>query len=61
MSISHYCIDRPIFASVISIIITLAGAVAMHVKVGDPFRKSVPALAVLSLSAVIIAGRWPSV
>ncbi|WP_070096059.1 efflux RND transporter permease subunit [Pseudomonas sp. NBRC 111139] len=29
MSISHYCIDRPIFASVISIIITLAGAVAM--------------------------------
>ncbi|MHC8354093.1 efflux RND transporter permease subunit [Pseudomonas sp. LB3P81] len=29
MSISHYCIERPIFASVISIIITLAGAVAM--------------------------------
>lgn len=29
MSLSHYCIDRPIFAAVISIIITLAGAVAM--------------------------------
>lgn len=29
MSISHYCIDRPIFASVISIVITLAGAVAL--------------------------------
>jgi multidrug efflux pump len=29
MSISHYCIDRPIFASVISIVLTLAGAVAM--------------------------------
>ncbi|WP_325917858.1 efflux RND transporter permease subunit [Pseudomonas frederiksbergensis] len=29
MSISHYCIERPIFASVISIIITLAGTVAM--------------------------------
>ena len=29
MVISHYCIDRPIFAAVISIIITLAGAVAM--------------------------------
>jgi multidrug efflux pump len=29
MNISHYCIDRPIFASVISIIITLGGAVAM--------------------------------
>ena len=29
MSISHYCIERPIFASVISIVITLAGAVAL--------------------------------
>ncbi len=29
MSISHYCIDRPIFASVISIVITLGGALAM--------------------------------
>src|SRR5215510_11218884 len=30
MNISHFCIDRPIFASVISIVITLAGAVAMY-------------------------------
>ena len=29
MNISHYCIDRPIFASVISIVITLGGALAM--------------------------------
>jgi multidrug efflux pump len=29
MNISRFCIDRPIFASVISIVITLAGAVAM--------------------------------
>ena len=29
MNISRYCIDRPIFATVISIVITLAGAVAM--------------------------------
>ncbi|MGZ5183231.1 MAG: efflux RND transporter permease subunit, partial [Ramlibacter sp.] len=29
MNISRFCIDHPIFASVISIIITLAGAVAM--------------------------------
>ncbi|RKP49727.1 efflux RND transporter permease subunit [Pararobbsia silviterrae] len=29
MNISHFCIDRPIFASVISIVITLAGALAM--------------------------------
>jgi len=38
----------------------MAGAVAMHVKVGDPFIKSVPALAVLILSALIIYGRWPA-
>ena len=29
MNLSHFCIDRPIFASVISIVITLAGALAM--------------------------------
>jgi multidrug efflux pump len=29
MSLSHYCIDRPIFAAVISIVITLGGTVAM--------------------------------
>ena len=29
MNISHFCIDRPIFASVISIVITLGGAIAM--------------------------------
>ncbi|MFL9904642.1 multidrug efflux RND transporter permease subunit [Paraburkholderia fungorum] len=29
MNLSHYCIDRPIFASVLSIVITLGGAVAM--------------------------------
>ncbi|KIG10577.1 efflux RND transporter permease subunit [Caballeronia concitans] len=29
MNISHFCIDRPIFASVISIIITLGGALTM--------------------------------
>ena len=38
----------------------MAGAVAMHVKVGDPFKKSVPALSVLILSAIIIAGHWPA-
>ncbi|SEC74993.1 multidrug efflux pump [Burkholderia sp. WP9] len=29
MNVSHFCIDRPIFASVISIVITLGGALAM--------------------------------
>jgi hypothetical protein len=38
----------------------MAGAVAMHVKVGDPLKKSLPALSVLILSAIIIAGGWPT-
>jgi multidrug efflux pump len=29
MNISHFCIDRPIFATVISIVITLGGSLAM--------------------------------
>jgi len=33
----------------------------MHLKVGDPIKKSVPALSVLILCAIIIAGHWPSV
>ncbi len=32
----------------------------MHVKVGDPFKKSLPALAMLALCALIIAGHWPA-
>jgi uncharacterized membrane protein YphA (DoxX/SURF4 family) len=38
----------------------MAGAVTMHFKIGDPFRKSLPAMLVLILCAVIIAGRWPA-
>jgi multidrug efflux pump len=30
MKISHFCIDRPVFASVVSIVITLAGGVALY-------------------------------
>lgn len=45
-------------AAVIAIL--MAGAVAMHLKVGDPFKKSLPALSMLVLSAIIIAGRWPA-
>ena len=36
MNISHFCIDRPIFASVISIVIMLGGAVAMS---GSPIAQ----------------------
>ena len=36
----------------------MAGAIAMHVKVGDPFKKSLPALTVLVLTLIIAVGRW---
>ncbi len=39
--------------------VLMAGALTMHVKVGDPFKKSVPALLVLALCVIIIAGHWP--
>lgn len=45
-------------AAVVAVL--MAGAIAMHVKVGDPLKKSLPALAVLVLCAIIIAGRWPA-
>jgi hypothetical protein len=32
----------------------------MHLKVGDPFMKSLPALSILILSGIIIAGHWPA-
>ncbi len=49
-----------VLPAAIVVALLMAGAVAMHVKVGDPFKKSLPALSVLILSAIIIAGRWPS-
>lgn len=48
-----------VLPAAVIIAVLMAGAVAMHVKVGDPFKKSVPALSVLLLCAVIIAGHWP--
>ena len=41
------------------IAVLMAGALAMHVKVGDPVKKSLPALSVLVLCLVIVAGHWP--
>ncbi|MBJ7326859.1 MAG: DoxX family protein [Chthoniobacterales bacterium] len=36
----------------------MAGAIAMHVKVSDPLKKYLPALSMLLLCAVILAGIW---
>lgn len=49
-----------VLPAAVVIALLMAGAVAMHMKVGDPFKKSLPALSVLVLSAIIIAGRWPA-
>ena len=49
-----------VLPAAIVIALLMSGAVAMHLKVGDPIKKSVPALSVLMLSAIIIAGYWQS-
>ncbi|MCX6599848.1 MAG: DoxX family protein [Acidobacteria bacterium] len=36
----------------------MLGALAMHLKVNDPWKKSVPALSILLLCAVISWGSW---
>jgi hypothetical protein len=35
----------------------MIGAIAMHVKVGDPLMKSIPAALMLAMSAAIVALR----
>jgi Flp pilus assembly protein TadD len=36
MRLSHFFIDRPIFASVVAIILTLVGAISMARAIDDP-------------------------
>ena len=48
-----------VLSAALIVALLMAGAVAMHVKVGDPFKKSVPAILMLALCVVIIAGHWP--
>ncbi|MBN2507833.1 MAG: DoxX family protein [Verrucomicrobia bacterium] len=50
---------KPVLPAATVVAVLMLGAVAMHVKVRDPFKKSVPALAVLVLCVIIIAGQWP--
>jgi hypothetical protein len=46
-----------VFPAAAVVAVLMAGAVAMHVKVGDPPKKSLPALGVLLLCVVILVGR----
>jgi hypothetical protein len=39
-----------------AIAVLMMGAVAMHIKVRDPWKKSVPAISVLALSLFIVLG-----
>jgi uncharacterized membrane protein YphA (DoxX/SURF4 family) len=39
-----------------TIALLMLGAIAMHLKVRDPFMKAVPAILVLALIAVVLAG-----
>lgn len=41
--------------SAILLAVLMAGALSMHLKVGDPFKKSIPALGMLIISLVIAA------
>ena len=45
-------------ASVVAVL--MAGALGMHLKVGDAPKKSLPALSVLILCGVIIVAHWPA-
>jgi hypothetical protein len=40
--------------SAAAVAVLMAGAVAMHLKVGDPLKKSVPALVLLGLCGIVI-------
>jgi len=44
-----------IFPAAVLIFFLMVGAVTMHVKIHDPFKKLVPALLMLGMSACVIA------
>jgi uncharacterized membrane protein YkgB len=47
-------VPRLTLISAIAIAVLMAGALSMHIKVKDPLKKSLPALTLLLLSAVVI-------
>lgn len=47
-----------VFPAAALICVLMIGALAMHVKVGDPIKKSLPALSVLALSLLICIGTY---
>jgi hypothetical protein len=47
----------PVRAAAGVVAVLMLGAVAMHLKVGDPLKKALPAALVLAMSAAIVALR----
>ena len=47
-----------VFPAAALICVLMIGALAMHIKVGDPLKKSLPALSVLVLSILICVGSY---
>ena len=47
----------PVRAAAGLVAVLMLGAVAMHLKVGDPLRKALPAVLMLALSAAIVVLR----
>jgi len=47
----------PVRAAAGLVAVLMLGAVVMHLKVGDPLKKALPAVLVLALSAAIVALR----
>jgi hypothetical protein len=57
--LAGFFLPELVFPAAAIIAVLMAGALAMHVKVKDPAIKSLPALLVLVMCLVILAGsRW---
>ena len=51
-------LPRLVFPAALVVCVLMAGALAMHLKIRDPVKKSVPALVVLAMSALICWGSY---
>jgi len=51
-------VPRLVFPAALVVCVLMVGALAMHLKIGDPVKKSVPALVVLAMSALICWGSY---
>ncbi len=49
-----------VFPAALIIALLMIGAIAMHVKIHDPLKKSIPAIVLLTLSVIICISSRPS-